>query len=198
MAPLARLIALAVTIMELCLAAALLLLFAYAHTNDHRTILWRAGGIQGWNSDPSLRVYYYANYSEPPPILAIWDQRQASNTYAYIISKLANSAGSTSTANLYIAVFTALLWIIRLKVNLSSSYDLDLCTGLATNALYDMLLVALWTTSISMQRAGDFSDMQNLGVSPWYLERECEEAPRAADTACRVAKVSYSLSVFTA
>jgi hypothetical protein len=198
MAPLARLIALTVTILELCLATALLLLFAYAHTNDHRTLLWRAGGIQGWNSDPSLRVYYYANYREPPPVPAIWDQRQGPDTSAYPARRITNSEDSTSTANAYIAVLTALLWCIRLKVNLSSSYDLDLCTGLSTNAIYDMLLVALWTTSIFMQRAGDFSDIQHLSVSPWYLERECEEAFRIADTACRVAKASYSLSVFAA
>ncbi|PVH93325.1 hypothetical protein DM02DRAFT_541747 [Periconia macrospinosa] len=179
MVPLARLIAFVATTLELGLATALILLFACAHSNEYRNILWTAGGAQGWNSDPSLRVYFYANYREPPPIPAIWDQ-------------------STSAANSCIAAFNAILWFIRLKVNLFSSKGLDLWSVLTTNALYDMLLIALWTTSISLQRAGDFSDNQHLSLSPWYLERDCEDASRDADTACRVGKASYSLSVFTA
>jgi hypothetical protein len=75
MAPLARLIVFSATILELGLATALLMLFARAYIDDHRTLLWEAGGVQGWNSDPALRVYFYANYREMPPIPAIWDER---------------------------------------------------------------------------------------------------------------------------
>jgi hypothetical protein len=108
------------------------------------------------------------------------------------------SGGSTATASLYIAIMTALLWFVRLKVNLSNSHGMDACTIFTTNALYDMLLVALWTTSASLQRSGEFSDNDHLSVTPWYLERACGEAPQAADTACHMAKTSYRLSVCAA
>ncbi|CAI6341381.1 unnamed protein product [Periconia digitata] len=179
MAPFIRLILLLATILELALAVVLVVLFTCAHKYDYNMVLWTAGGARGWNSDPALRVYDYANYRQPPPIPAIWDQ-------------------STPTTNFYIAGFTTLLWVIRLKINLSNSRGLDLCTVLTTNVLYDMLMIALWTSSISLQRAADFSDHEHLSVTPWYLAHECEEAARDAYTACRMAKASYQLSLFTA
>jgi hypothetical protein len=60
---------------EFVLATALLALFASAYPDRFRTVLWRDGGSKGWNSDPSYRVYLYANYREMPPMPLIWDER---------------------------------------------------------------------------------------------------------------------------
>jgi len=49
-------------------------LFGSAWPDAYRSILWEIGGIKGWNSNPRLRVYYYANYEEPPAIPFIWSQ----------------------------------------------------------------------------------------------------------------------------
>jgi hypothetical protein len=76
MSSFARVTVFAVTILELAQGIALLMLFGCAYVNDYRETLWRVGGAHGWNSDPTQRVYYYANYKEPPPIPAIWDERQ--------------------------------------------------------------------------------------------------------------------------
>ena len=50
-------------------------LFCSAYPAQYRTRLWEIGGEHGWNSDPSLRIYFYANYQEPPEIPLIWSQR---------------------------------------------------------------------------------------------------------------------------
>jgi hypothetical protein len=75
MSPTARFIYfLATTIFEFFLIITLLAVFTCAWRNEYRTRLWQDGGFQGWNSDPRTRVYYYANYKEPPPVPAVWDE----------------------------------------------------------------------------------------------------------------------------
>lgn len=54
-----------------------LVLFAVIYADDLRTTLWEIGGDKGWNSDPRLRIYFYANHREPPEIPFIWSQRYA-------------------------------------------------------------------------------------------------------------------------
>jgi len=39
-----------------------------------RTELWEDGAINGFNSDPTLRIYYYANHKTPPDVPFIWTQ----------------------------------------------------------------------------------------------------------------------------
>ena len=59
-------------ITELALLGLLLVLCGYAYPDRIRTALWTEGGTQGWNSDPTLRIYFYANYQTPPSIPYIW------------------------------------------------------------------------------------------------------------------------------
>lgn len=68
------------TSFEFLLATSLLALFASAYPDQFRTALWRDGGSKGWNSDPSDRIYLYANYEEVPPMPLIWDEGYASLT----------------------------------------------------------------------------------------------------------------------
>lgn len=62
-------------VFDFALAITLLSLFASAYTSCFLTTLWQVGGTKGWNSDPHQRVYYYANYREPPPVPSVWDER---------------------------------------------------------------------------------------------------------------------------
>jgi hypothetical protein len=62
------------TIAEAALVIVNLVLFSYGYPDASRTALWEEGGSQEFNSDPSLRIYFYANYSEPPEIPFIWSQ----------------------------------------------------------------------------------------------------------------------------
>jgi hypothetical protein len=61
-------------IAEAALVIANLVLFSYGYPDASRTALWEEGGSQGFNSDPRLRIYFYANYLEPPEVPFIWSQ----------------------------------------------------------------------------------------------------------------------------
>lgn len=70
-----RLILALATALDFLLCTSALALFSHIFLNDTKTTLWQDGGTLGFNSDPSLRIYEYANYREPPPIPAVWDPR---------------------------------------------------------------------------------------------------------------------------
>lgn len=59
-----------------------LVLFGAAYPDRLRSRLWRNGGEEGWCSNPRLRIYFYANYEEPPVIPLIWSQRYDSSVIA--------------------------------------------------------------------------------------------------------------------
>lgn len=58
-------------VFELPFTVANLALFGIASPNAYRSILWKEGGLMGFNSDPSTVVYAYANY-RPVTIPLIW------------------------------------------------------------------------------------------------------------------------------
>lgn len=66
------------TSFELVLAVCLVTVFASVYPDKFRTALWHEGGSRGWNSDPSYRMYLWANYKDVPPMPVIWDERCAS------------------------------------------------------------------------------------------------------------------------
>ena len=68
---------LCLAILELAIIILLLILCGYACPDTFRTTLWREGGTHGWNSDPDLRIYFYANHQRPPTIPYIWSMRWA-------------------------------------------------------------------------------------------------------------------------
>lgn len=61
--------------LEFCISLGLLALFSLAYPDRYRSKLWENGGVKGWNSNPNLRVLFYANHKEPPEIPFIWTQR---------------------------------------------------------------------------------------------------------------------------
>ena len=62
------------TIFEAALVVLSLLLFLHGYPDISRKALWEDGGVNGFNSNPKLRIYFYANYLPPPPIPFIWSQ----------------------------------------------------------------------------------------------------------------------------
>jgi len=62
------------TVVEAALVVVNLILLSYSYPDKLRTALWEEGGMRGFNSDPKLRIYFYANYLEPPVIPFIWSQ----------------------------------------------------------------------------------------------------------------------------
>lgn len=62
-------------VVEFVIANVSLAILWIAHANDLRNTLWRIGGEMGWNSNPRLRIYFYANHRQPPEIPVVWAQR---------------------------------------------------------------------------------------------------------------------------
>ncbi|KAF2464547.1 uncharacterized protein BDR25DRAFT_241964, partial [Lindgomyces ingoldianus] len=163
------------TAFDFFLAVTLLTLFASAYPDRFRTALWQDGGTRGLNSNPKLRVYFYANYREPPPIPLIWDEM-------------------ITRCNLCIAIVTAIIWVLRFYIR---GRIQDPYAAVTINAIYDMLLVALWLYSVASQNSGDFTDNEHISVRPWYLDRGCDDAGKGCRAGCEVMRIAYGLSVFT-
>lgn len=71
---------LALLIIELPFTVALLALFGIASPDTYRTRLWQDGADNGFNSDPNLRVYAYANFRSYDTPLA-WTSLYVSTLY---------------------------------------------------------------------------------------------------------------------
>lgn len=76
-------------------------------------------------------------------------------------------------------------------------WGLDLVGKMSTNALYDLLLVALWSYSAFLQNLGDVSDPQHLSLRPWYLEHGCGRASPETLKECNAIRRSFFLTLFT-
>jgi hypothetical protein len=75
---------------ESVLVIVCLVLALHAYPDTCRTILWQYGGSEGWNSNPQDRIYFYANYRDPPPIPKIW-----SDEYVHKITKMKQDSQGT-------------------------------------------------------------------------------------------------------
>ncbi|KAF1994331.1 hypothetical protein P154DRAFT_527127 [Amniculicola lignicola CBS 123094] len=163
------------TAFEFLQATTLLALFAVAQSDQFRTSLWKDGGARGLNSDPGLRIYFYANHREPPPVALVWDE-------------------SLTMSCLCFAVLTVFIWFLRYFVRRSIE---DVYAMVFVNALYDAILAALWAYSGISQNSGDFSDPEHLSPKPWFLERGCRTAGNISKTGCEVMNAAYGLTVLT-
>jgi hypothetical protein len=60
-------------VVEFLLTVAVLTLYGIADPNTYRTRLWQNGADAGFNSDPSIVLYSYANY-KPIKTPLVWSQ----------------------------------------------------------------------------------------------------------------------------
>ncbi|KAI0441791.1 hypothetical protein F4803DRAFT_522214 [Xylaria telfairii] len=158
---------------EFMLACITLGLFLSAYPKDFRETLWQIGGEAGWNSNPRLRIYFYANYKVPPEIPLIWTQRLNETNLGISILSLA-----ISLTRIFFAYFYIMTW--------------------ACNAFYDVLLSVFWVYSVIIQSSGDYSDPKHLSVRPWYLERGCSQIAPEYASFCHVSKAAFAFSVISA
>ncbi|OLN97087.1 hypothetical protein CCHL11_02163 [Colletotrichum chlorophyti] len=161
----------------LCLEAVVtvgaLVLFGVAFPDRFRSRLWTNGGENGWCSNPRLRIYFYANYEDPPEIPLIWSQSLTTSSMA--------------TAVLGTSVFFARMTMAALR------YE-----ARGMNILYDAALSILWACSAVAQNGPDLSDSEHVSARPWYLERDCDDAWAANRGWCRIAKWEYAWAVLAA
>lgn len=187
----------ATLVVEVCLALLATALFGFAYPNRFRTRLWFNGGVEGWNSNPKSRIYYYANHREPPAIPLIWTQRQVHSRPS--LGPLGVGAKAVLTfaqrltnSNLAIAIFTLTVAVSRgLLFRLGYIYQF-------VSIGYDSLLCALWAYSVASQASADFSDPEHPSPHPWYLTRGCGAGWSTNLGVCRTAQASFVVSMAAA
>ncbi|KAL2850191.1 hypothetical protein BJY01DRAFT_210179 [Aspergillus pseudoustus] len=148
---------------EAILAIVCLALAFHAYPDTCRTILWQLGGTEGWNSDPHARVYFYANYREPPPIPRIWSDE-------------------ITESHLGISATSVVAWMIRVFLRCfqsNSRYSL---------VLFDAILIALWAVSVYGQLSSDYSDPDHPSRWPWYVVHGCDKLESPERGCCRLAR----------
>ncbi|KAF4976659.1 hypothetical protein FZEAL_6708 [Fusarium zealandicum] len=161
---------LALILVEMAIAVTAVVLFGIAYPDRFRTRLWANGGEEGWNSNPNLRIYFYANHRELPEVPLIWTQR-------------------FTDSNLAIAILGLVIFVARGIMD-----HLDYLPRYV-NMLYDVLLLSLWTVSLTSQTSGDLSDPKHPSSHPWYLNQGCSAAWDKNKGYCRVAQASLLVSV---
>lgn len=51
-----------------------LVVFALEQPDLYRTLFWRIGYDNGWNSDPRMIIYAYSNHVPLPTVPFVWSQ----------------------------------------------------------------------------------------------------------------------------
>ncbi|OTA55569.1 hypothetical protein K449DRAFT_399899 [Hypoxylon sp. EC38] len=162
-------------IIELGLVIVTMSLLCCAYPERFRRTLWEIGGENGWNSNPRLRIYFYANYQQPPEIPLIWAQRLSESNLA--ISVLATAICSTR--------------IILFCFNVAPGFSR------LFNALNDVLLSGFWMYSVVAQSSSDLTDPDHLSLRPWYLEKSCGIFDSSVIEVCLLAKACFAFSVLS-
>ena len=177
----------------LCLVA--LCVFAHGHTSGLRTALWTVGGEQGWNSNPRLRIYFYANHREPPEIPSVWTERLV----GIMILKRRRNPNAPDLTSLFcsladsligIAIINTALWMARMALFRCGIVGLPWI-----GAVYDLILSGLWTYAVKAQSSSDLTDTQHLSVQPWYLEHSCAEISGDDGALCGHGKACFTVAV---
>lgn len=140
---------------DTCLSITAVALFSTAYAGDLRIQLWENGGAEGWNSDPKQRVYYYADYREPPEIPLIWSQR-------------------LTDGNLGVALLALLFALARIVMSVSGQMTPIF------SSIYDFISTLAWLNSVIAQASGDVTDPEHPSAHPWYLTRSCATACRVS------------------
>ncbi|KAG7144225.1 hypothetical protein HYQ46_007030 [Verticillium longisporum] len=132
-------------VIDFCISVTAVGLFSSAYLGHHRDRLWEFGGVEGWNSNPKERVYFYANYKEPPVIPLIWTQR-------------------LTDASLAVALLSIFIMVARMVMTSCGQMSRTF------SMLYDAFLAFVWIYSVSSQASGDYSDMEHPSPHPCQVE----------------------------
>ncbi|KAL4881138.1 hypothetical protein BJY04DRAFT_218655 [Aspergillus karnatakaensis] len=172
--------------LEVALTTTCLALANYEYPDKCRTKLWQYGGVEGYNSNPHDRIYFFANYREPPPVARVWSEE-------FTESNLAISA---------VGVLGCLIRIIWLCLGSENDKGNSIKSSLPTShsskqrskavppilVFYDILLLSLFSYSLYSQLGSDYSDPNHPSSIPWYIVQSCEKVGNEEEWCCLRAK----------
>lgn len=158
-------------VFELPFTVANLALFGIASPNLYRTILWREGGLMGFNSDPTTVLYSYANY-RPVKTPLVWS---SFNTQYHLV----------------IGVVCTFFWLVKATLWLLKVFYPILSLPL------HIALACLWAYGIYVQTAPDTIDPQRVNNGPpWYITKNCDIVDdKNIRSYCMQAKSSFAVSI---
>ncbi|KAG7101573.1 hypothetical protein HYQ44_018703 [Verticillium longisporum] len=157
---------------ELLCMVPLLVLFGIAQPNTWRTKMWQIGYENGWNSDPRMILYAHANYRPLPKIPFVWSQ------------SLTDFNVALTLVSLFSLIVRMVLFIMKVYYPLIA-------------LIFNIILAALWTTSMYGQMGPDHADPERPSNIAWYITRSCAPAGgrHNAEKSCRLAKASFAVTV---
>ncbi|OLN84414.1 hypothetical protein CCHL11_05923 [Colletotrichum chlorophyti] len=158
--------------LELIGLVPLLVLFGIAQPDLYRTKLWEVGHAYGFNSNPDMILYAYANYEPLPKIPFVWTR-------------------TLTDFNVALSIITLFLLLTKLVAFIMKFWFPMLAAGL------NLALVALYTVSVYGQMGPDHADPEHPSAVAWYIAKSCEYArPFRAFKSCQIAKGTFAVTVY--
>lgn len=156
---------------ELATIVALLVLFGLAQPNTYRTLMWQIGYNNGFNSNPNMILYAYANHVPLPTIPFVWSQ---------------------TLTDINVAISVLSLFVIIAKMIALIMHVFFPIFGLVMS----VAMVGLYTTSVYGQAGPDYADARYPSPVPWYLAKSCSYAQaNNAVSDCLMAKGCFAATV---
>ncbi|KAF2723942.1 hypothetical protein K431DRAFT_219043 [Polychaeton citri CBS 116435] len=157
-------------ILEFFWTIAMLTLAGVADPNTYRTKLWQNGADRGFNGDPSIIMYSYANY-KPIATPVVWSHFLTQ--YNVIISVLSMFVLLTKSAMFILHAFVPLLSVI-----------------------IHLVLLILYAISVRNQSAPDMTDLDHPSPGmPWMMSRGCSYATDQNRGYCQQAVAQFGVTI---
>lgn len=154
--------------LELAGLVPLLVLFGIAQPDLYRTKLWEIGHYYGFNSDPRMILYAYANYEPYPNVPFVWTR-------------------TLTDFNVAISVITLFVLLVKLITFIMKFWFPMLAAGI------NLAMVTLYTVSVYGQMGPDHADPRYHSNVAWYIAKSCDYArPFRAYKSCQLAKGTFA------
>ncbi|KAI1128680.1 hypothetical protein F5Y10DRAFT_168912 [Nemania abortiva] len=155
-------------IVELALTVTLLVLTALAQPDTYRTKLWQAGYELGFNSNPSVIAFAYANGKSPPTIPFVWSR-------------------TLTDYNVAIAIISLFFLITRLI-----AFIMDFWLPIIVLPI-NIAFVGLYAASLGGQAGPDYLDPNHPSRVAWYVAKPCSVAKnQQIQSYCTSAKGTFA------
>ncbi|KAF6832000.1 hypothetical protein CMUS01_07117 [Colletotrichum musicola] len=158
--------------LELAGLVPLLVLFGIAQPDLYRSKLWEVGHAYGFNSDPRMILYAYANYEPLPTVPFVWSR-------------------TLTDFNVALSVITLFLLLAKLVAFIMKFWFPLLAV------VINVCMVAMYTVSVYGQMGPDHADPAHPSSVAWYIAKSCDYGRRfRAEKSCQLAKGTFAVTVY--
>jgi len=149
-----------------------LVLFGIAQPDLYRTKMWQIGFNNGFNSNPNMILYAYANHRPLPAVPFVWSQM---------------------ITNFNVAISVISLFLLLTKMILSIMHVFYPIFG----TFVALSLTTLYATSVYGQAGPDYADPRYPSPVAWYIAKSCNYAANdGAVGSCQLAKGTFAVTCY--